>query len=210
MPDIGQIKYLNKDHINCLDFVALLPHMVITKLIRIEQSNSSHFYLNLTSDSRIFVIGPSHHVYTERMNITGANILETPLGNLVVDTEARQNLIASGLFDVMNSSVDSEEHSLEMQVCTYCDNVNSHLVPIYCTYDEREAFLYGDSHHVRFVCPLSSFPHNSKRKTKFSNCFSICSSFIALLLRSRESIYHLQVPSCFHSDQPLVIPSPTQ
>ena len=50
------------------------------------------------------------------MNITGADILETPLGNLLVDTEVRQNLISSGFFDVMTPSVDSEEHSLEMQV----------------------------------------------------------------------------------------------
>lgn len=66
--------------------------------------------------SRIFVIGPSHHVYTEKMNISGANILETPLGNLVVDNEVRGNLVSTGLFDVMNSQVDLDEHSLEMQV----------------------------------------------------------------------------------------------
>lgn len=51
------------------------------------------------------------------MNISGANILETPLGNLSVDHDVRRNLLATGLFDIMNSEVDSDEHSLEMQVC---------------------------------------------------------------------------------------------
>mmetsp|Transcript_12612 Transcript_12612/g.13020 ORF Transcript_12612/g.13020 Transcript_12612/m.13020 type:complete len:250 (+) Transcript_12612:55-804(+) len=65
--------------------------------------------------SRVFILGPSHHVYVEKMNITGANILETPVGNLNVDTTIRTSLLSTGLFEVTHPDVDCEEHSLEMQ-----------------------------------------------------------------------------------------------
>lgn len=50
------------------------------------------------------------------MNITGANILETPVGNLTVDATIRASLLSTGLFEIMPPSVDCDEHSLEMQV----------------------------------------------------------------------------------------------
>jgi AmmeMemoRadiSam system protein B len=55
-------------------------------------------------------------VYSERLNLSGANVLETPLGNLNVDHDVRRDLMATGLFDLMTSEVDADEHSLEMQV----------------------------------------------------------------------------------------------
>ena len=78
--------------------------------------HSLKFLCLFVYSSRIFVLGPSHHVYIERMNITGANILQTPLGNLIVDTNIRTTLLSTGLFDIMPPDVDCDEHSLEMQV----------------------------------------------------------------------------------------------
>lgn len=49
------------------------------------------------------------------MNITGANILETPIGNIMVDNTIRSSLISTGLFEITPPDVDCEEHSLEMQ-----------------------------------------------------------------------------------------------
>ncbi len=66
---------------------------------------------------RIFVLGPSHHFYTERMNLSGVDLVETPFGDLSVDTAIRQELLSTGLYDLMNASDDIDEHSLEMQVC---------------------------------------------------------------------------------------------
>eukprot|EP00980_Cylindrotheca_fusiformis_P002106 scaffold473_cov132-Cylindrotheca_fusiformis.AAC.11 len=65
----------------------------------------------------ILVLHPSHHVYLEGCAISGATILETPLGNLQVDDELRNELLERGnkLFSVMNQKVDEHEHSGEMQ-----------------------------------------------------------------------------------------------
>jgi len=63
----------------------------------------------------ILVLHPSHHVYLEGCAISGASIIETPIGNLVVDTDLRQELLSTGEFEVMEQTVDEQEHSGEMQ-----------------------------------------------------------------------------------------------
>lgn len=45
----------------------------------------------------------------------GASIIETPIGNLSVDTKLRDQLLSSNKFEIMERSVDEEEHSGEMQ-----------------------------------------------------------------------------------------------
>ena len=47
--------------------------------------------------------------------ISGASIIETPLGNLRVDDKLREQLLSTNKFSVMECSVDEEEHSGEMQ-----------------------------------------------------------------------------------------------
>eukprot|EP00602_Paraphysomonas_sp_CaronLab_P002561 CAMPEP_0185018602 /NCGR_PEP_ID=MMETSP1103-20130426/1268_1 /TAXON_ID=36769 /ORGANISM="Paraphysomonas bandaiensis, Strain Caron Lab Isolate" /LENGTH=263 /DNA_ID=CAMNT_0027548459 /DNA_START=135 /DNA_END=926 /DNA_ORIENTATION=+ len=66
--------------------------------------------------SRVFIFGPSHHVYLKRLCISGASVLETPVGNLTVDEAVRSDLLRTGAFDVMSKRDDEEEHSLEMQL----------------------------------------------------------------------------------------------
>ena len=63
----------------------------------------------------MFVLGPSHRVYTEKMCISGASIVDTPVGSLTVDNDVRSELMASGKFDIMDREMDEDEHSLEMQ-----------------------------------------------------------------------------------------------
>mmetsp|Transcript_24642 Transcript_24642/g.24874 ORF Transcript_24642/g.24874 Transcript_24642/m.24874 type:complete len:240 (-) Transcript_24642:82-801(-) len=64
----------------------------------------------------IFILGPSHHVHFTKPQITSADTLETPLGNLTVNTAIRDQLLHTGLFEVCNREVDEDEHSIEMQL----------------------------------------------------------------------------------------------
>lgn len=92
--------------------------MLIAKLIpQLCGISVSHKYSFLKwTSSRIFVIGPSHHVYAEKMCISGASRMDTPFGSLMVDEAIRSELVASGMFDMMSKEMDEDEHSLEMQL----------------------------------------------------------------------------------------------
>jgi AmmeMemoRadiSam system protein B len=79
---------------------------------------------------RIFVLGPSHHYYLTGCAISGHALLETPLGDLVVDRATNDELMSTGLFEVMSEEVDSDEHSIEMHL-PYIYKASSH--PIMCT-----------------------------------------------------------------------------
>lgn len=66
---------------------------------------------------RVFVLGPSHHVYFRNKALTSHYALyETPLGPLPVDTEVCAKLceLTLGAFGYMLLAVDEEEHSFEM------------------------------------------------------------------------------------------------
>ena len=64
----------------------------------------------------IVVLHPAHHTYLQGCAVSGATVLETPLGNLEVDDDIRQEILAlSSKFTVMDASTDDEEHSGEMQ-----------------------------------------------------------------------------------------------
>lgn len=69
--------------------------------------------------TQILILHPSHHVYLDGCAVSGATQLETPVGNLVVDDELRQEIcnLESGniFFETMHQSVDEHEHSGEMQ-----------------------------------------------------------------------------------------------
>lgn len=70
----------------------------------------------------ILVFHPSHHVYLDGCAISGAQVIETPLGDLPVDVELRDELFSLASktnsrvsFSLMNQTEDEEEHSGEMQ-----------------------------------------------------------------------------------------------
>lgn len=68
---------------------------------------------------RLFLIGPSHHVYFKGCVLTTAcNVYETPIGDIKVDSETIDELVDynSKLFRKMNQSIDEDEHSLEMHM----------------------------------------------------------------------------------------------
>eukprot|EP00493_Phyllostaurus_siculus_P026502 UN26847 len=65
---------------------------------------------------RVFILGPSHHVYMSGCALTQTTTYETPLYDLVVDTDITQKLRNTGKFDEMTISTDEDEHSIEMHL----------------------------------------------------------------------------------------------
>ena len=73
--------------------------------------------LDIQPDTKnIFVIGPSHHVYLTTASVSTCEELETPLGNLKVNTQICAELGKDpALFGAVSKSDEEAEHSLEMQ-----------------------------------------------------------------------------------------------
>ncbi|WWD20094.1 AmmeMemoRadiSam system protein B [Kwoniella shandongensis] len=65
---------------------------------------------------RVFLLGPSHHAYLSGVALSRFESYETPVGDLPLDLEAIADLRETGVFSEMKSSVDEEEHSLEMHL----------------------------------------------------------------------------------------------
>jgi len=64
----------------------------------------------------ILVLHPAHHVYLKGCAVSGASVLETPLGSLQVDDELRREILdLSSDVTVMDASTDEDEHSGELQ-----------------------------------------------------------------------------------------------
>lgn len=67
-----------------------------------------------TNCQRIFILGPSHHIYFRNYAmITDYESYDTPLGPVPVDTDVC-NALESSLFRVMSEEADEDEHSFEM------------------------------------------------------------------------------------------------
>ncbi|KAJ1018330.1 hypothetical protein NDA18_006485 [Ustilago nuda] len=65
---------------------------------------------------RIFILGPSHHVYLDGCAVSDCEEYETPLGNLKIDRQITEALKATGKFGTMTQSQDEDEHSIEMHL----------------------------------------------------------------------------------------------
>eukprot|EP01114_Cavostelium_apophysatum_P016678 TRINITY_DN4795_c0_g1_i1.p1 TRINITY_DN4795_c0_g1~~TRINITY_DN4795_c0_g1_i1.p1 ORF type:complete len:295 (+),score=59.42 TRINITY_DN4795_c0_g1_i1:232-1116(+) len=96
---------------------------------------------------RIFVLGPSHHVYTTKCMLSSMTSYETPLGNIPLDTSVLKELHATGHFEWMDKKTDEDEHSIEMQL-PYIEKVmkggSYSLVPVMIGSTNRQAEeLYG-------------------------------------------------------------------
>ncbi|KAI9105738.1 cell motility mediator [Phlyctochytrium arcticum] len=65
---------------------------------------------------RVFILGPSHHVYLNGCALSKCEQYATPLGNLNVDKEVVAELKGTKLFSDMSHSTDEDEHSLEMHL----------------------------------------------------------------------------------------------
>jgi len=80
--------------------------------------SAAYAYKNLdrTKIKRIFILGPSHHVYTTKCALSKMDEYATPIGNIKIDKSVNEDLNASGLFEWMTKAIDEDEHSIEMQL----------------------------------------------------------------------------------------------
>ncbi|KAJ2036376.1 hypothetical protein H4S03_003677 [Coemansia sp. S3946] len=74
--------------------------------------------INTSGIKRVFILGPSHHVYMRRCAFSQCTEYETPLGNMQVDREMISELQRKGrgAWESMGLAVDEDEHSLEMHL----------------------------------------------------------------------------------------------
>lgn len=80
-------------------------------------SCAAYAYKELGPDvSRIFILGPSHHVRLNGIALSPASIYETPLGGLTIDKEVYAELRETKLFEEMTLQTDEAEHSIELQL----------------------------------------------------------------------------------------------
>ena len=100
---------------------------------------ASHSYARILQEhnkndiKRVFVFGPSHHAHLGKCAITGFGELETPLGNLKVDSSIREELLGTGLFQLTPSDIDEEEHSIELHlpyIAKVMEGVEFTVIPI--------------------------------------------------------------------------------
>ena len=82
---------------------------------------------------RVFLLGPSHNLYSPKCLLSGCSSYETPIGSLRIDDSICDQLAATGMFDEMPLPVDEREHSLEMHlpyIIHVMDGRDFTLVPI--------------------------------------------------------------------------------
>lgn len=71
----------------------------------------------LTFDSKkVFLLGPSHHLYLSGCALSKHSYYKTPLGDLALDKTTIEELRATGQFESLTTSQDAAEHSLEMHL----------------------------------------------------------------------------------------------
>jgi AmmeMemoRadiSam system protein B len=66
--------------------------------------------------NRVFLLGPSHNLYTPKCLLTTCTAYGTPLGPLQIDQRVCAELAGSGQFGEMPLAVDEREHSLELHL----------------------------------------------------------------------------------------------
>jgi len=72
--------------------------------------------IDITPIKRVFIIGPSHHIYLDGCALSQCTEYETPLGNLPLDLDTIDELRKTGKFSDMTQSTDEDEHSIEMHL----------------------------------------------------------------------------------------------
>jgi len=72
--------------------------------------------IDTTGIKRVFILGPSHHVYLENCAVSPCTSYETPIGDLRLDRTTINELRRTGEFPEMEYSTDEDEHSIEMHL----------------------------------------------------------------------------------------------
>lgn len=72
--------------------------------------------MNPETIKRIFILGPSHHVYIPGCALSSVRTYDTPLYPLTIDQDIYNELKETNHFTSMSQQVDEDEHSIEMQL----------------------------------------------------------------------------------------------
>ncbi|KZS96194.1 hypothetical protein SISNIDRAFT_451901 [Sistotremastrum niveocremeum HHB9708] len=72
--------------------------------------------IDVTGIKRVFILGPSHHVYLDGCALPICTEYATPVGSLPLDLDTIAELKATGEFSEMGKRVDEDEHSIEMHL----------------------------------------------------------------------------------------------
>ncbi|CAO3616003.1 unnamed protein product [Cunninghamella echinulata] len=72
--------------------------------------------VDVSNIKRVFILGPSHHVYLDGCALSKYETYDTPLGNLALDREVISELYVTKQFTLMSKSADEDEHSIEMHL----------------------------------------------------------------------------------------------
>lgn len=137
--------------------------------------------------ARIFLLGPSHHKYLDGCALSRHQFYTTPLGVLPIDRDTVGQLRATGEFELMSTSTDAKEHSLELHLpyihrVLSRQNVSASLVPILVGSISSEA----EQRYGRLLAPYLADP---------SSVFVISSDFCHWGSRFRYT-YYLPSPAC--------------
>ena len=80
-------------------------------------AGKSFININPSNFNRVVVIGPSHHEYFHACGLTPYESFETPFGDVKVDTDTINKLLANkDLFFTLSETTDVKEHSIEMEM----------------------------------------------------------------------------------------------
>lgn len=109
--------------------------------------------------SRIFLLGPSHHVYTQQCLLSTAAAYTSPFGSMAIDQGVYRELQSTGMFPAMSLDVDEGEHSLELHLPYIAYVMRGRaftLVPIMVgALNPSSEERYGE-----LLAPYLSDPHN--------------------------------------------------
>ena len=81
-----------------------------------ETAGFAYFAMNPERIERVFVLGPSHRIYTSACHVSSASSYETPLGDVEVDTVVTRKLLSMSEFSSIPEDAEEDEHSIEMHV----------------------------------------------------------------------------------------------
>ena len=76
----------------------------------------AYTHVDATNIKRVFLLGPSHNMYTPKCLLSSCSAYAAPNGSIPIDGAVYNELAATGSFDEMTREVDEQEHSLEMHV----------------------------------------------------------------------------------------------
>ena len=98
---------------------ALLQHGLTGHSISPKRMLGPHMAHHTTAklcSKKVFLLGPSHHLYLDNCALSQHTFYSTPIGDLPLDKHTISELRATGDFQDLTASQDAAEHSLEMHL----------------------------------------------------------------------------------------------